>query len=62
MFLFFVALIIQGIIEGKVIKEFKDSLSSTQKTILSLLDMDENKYWGYLGQYLKEINSAKTEF
>ena len=32
--------------DGKVIKEFKDSLSSTQKTILGLLDMDENKYWG----------------
>ena len=93
MFLFFVALIIQGVIErkvrlamkeqgikslpiypeyhksfypttskifynfdgifsykiikdGKVIKEFKDSLSSTQKIILGLLDMDENQYWG----------------
>lgn len=32
--------------DGKVIKEFKDPLSSTQKTILGLLDMDENKYWG----------------
>ena len=31
---------------GKVIKEFKDSLSSTQKIILDLLDMDENQYWG----------------
>ena len=93
MFLFFVALIIQGVIErkvrlamkekgikslplypeyrksfypttskifynfdgissykilkdGKVIKEFKDCLSSTQKIILDLLDMDENQYWG----------------
>ena len=35
--------IIEG---GKVIKEFKDSLSSTQKIILNLLDMDENQYWG----------------
>ena len=32
--------------DGKVIKEFKDLLISTQKTILGLLDMDENKYWG----------------
>ena len=32
--------------DGKVVKEFKDNLSSAQKTILSLLDMDENKYWG----------------
>ncbi|MBU4257650.1 hypothetical protein KKC04_04555, partial [Patescibacteria group bacterium] len=31
---------------GKVIKEFKDSLSSTQKIILNLLGMDENQYWG----------------
>ena len=93
MFLFFVALIIQGVIErkvrlamkeqgikslplypeyrksfypttskifynfdgissykiikdGKVIKEFKDSLSSTQKSILDLLNLDENQYWG----------------
>ncbi|MCG9479383.1 MAG: IS1634 family transposase [Actinomycetia bacterium] len=93
MFLFFVALIIQGIIErkvrmamkekgikslpiypeyrksfypttsrifynfdgissykilknGKVVKEFKDSLSSIQKMILGLLDMDEDQYWG----------------
>ena len=93
MFLFFVALIIQGIIErnvrlamkeksikslpiypeyrksfypttskifynfdgissykilkdGKVVKEFKDSLSSAQKIILDLLNIDENQYWG----------------
>jgi transposase len=32
--------------DGKVIKEFKDDLSSIQKLILDLLDMDENKYWG----------------
>ena len=32
--------------DGKVTKEFKDNLSSAQKTILSLLDMDENDYWG----------------
>jgi len=31
---------------GKVIKEFKDSLSSTHKTIIGLLAMEENKYWG----------------
>lgn len=31
---------------AKVIKEFKDSLSSAQKIILDLLDMDENQYWG----------------
>ena len=31
---------------GKVIKEFKDSLSSTQKIILNLLGIDENQYWG----------------
>lgn len=30
----------------KVVKEFKDNLSSAQKIILSLLDMDENEYWG----------------
>jgi len=93
MFLFFIALIIQGIIErkvrmsmkdrgikslpvypeyrksfypttskifynfdgissykilkgGKVVKEFKDELSSIQKSILNLLDMDERHYWG----------------
>jgi len=28
----------------KVVKEFKDSLSSAQKTILDLLDIDENEY------------------
>ena len=32
--------------DDKVVKEFKDNLSSAQKTILSLLDMDENEYWG----------------
>ena len=32
--------------DDKVVKEFKDSLSSAQKIILSLLDMDENEYWG----------------
>jgi len=32
--------------DGKVIKEFKDLLGSTQKAILGLLDIDENKYWG----------------
>ena len=31
---------------GKVIKEFKDLLSSTQKIILNLLGIDENQYWG----------------
>jgi hypothetical protein len=31
--------------DGKVIKEFKDCLSSIQKLILDLLDMDENDYW-----------------
>jgi transposase len=93
MFLFFVALIVQGIIErkvrmsmkeraitslpiypeyrksfypttskifynfdgissykilknGKVIKEFKDELSSIQKLLLDLLDMNEEDYWG----------------
>ena len=93
MFLFFIALIIQGIIErkvrmsmkkrgikslpiypeyrksfypttskifynfdgissykilkdGKVIKEFKDNLSSIQKLILDLLDINEDDYWG----------------
>ena len=93
MFLFFIALIVQGIIErkvrmsmkdrgikslpvypeyrksfypttskifynfdgissykilkgGKVVKEFKDCLSSIQKSILNLLDMDERHYWG----------------
>ncbi len=93
MFLFFVALIIQGVIErrvrlamkkegikslpiypeyrksfypttskifynfdgissykilkhDKVIKEFKDTLTPIQKTILGLLDMDEDQYWG----------------
>lgn len=30
----------------KVIKEFKDSLSSIQKMIIDLLDMDEDQYWG----------------
>ena len=30
----------------KVVKEFKDSLSSIQKMILGLLDMDEGQYWG----------------
>jgi transposase len=30
----------------KVVKEFKDSLSSIQKMILDLLDMDEDQYWG----------------
>jgi len=93
MFLFFVALIIQGIIErkvrmsmkdraikslpvypeyrksfypttskifynfdgissykilknGKVTKEFKDNLSSIQKLLLDLLDINEDDYWG----------------
>ena len=93
MFLFFVALIVQGIIErkvrmsmkeraikslpvypeyrksfypttskifynfdgissykilknDKVIKEFKDELSSIQKLLLDLLDIDERLYWG----------------
>ena len=93
MFLFFVALIVQGIIErkvrmsmkeraikslpvypeyrrsfypttskifynfdgissykilknGKVIKEFKDDLSSIQKLLLDLLDINEDDYWG----------------
>ena len=93
MFLFFVALIVQGIIErkvrmsmkeraikslpvypeyrrsfypttskifynfdgissykilknGKVIKEFKDELSSIQKLLLDLLDIDEDDFWG----------------
>jgi len=32
--------------DDKVVKEFKDSLSSAQKTILDLLDIDENEYWG----------------
>ncbi|MBC8389364.1 MAG: hypothetical protein H8E13_15130 [Actinobacteria bacterium] len=32
--------------DGKVIKEFKDSLNSTQKIILDLLNLDENQYWG----------------
>ena len=32
--------------DDKVVKEFKDKLSSAQKTILDLLDMDENDYWG----------------
>jgi len=32
--------------DDKVVKEFKDNLSSAQKIILSLLDMDENGYWG----------------
>ena len=31
---------------GKVIKEFKDPLSLTQKMILNLLGIDENQYWG----------------
>jgi hypothetical protein len=31
---------------GKVIKEFKDSLTPIQKMILGLLDMDEDQYWG----------------
>ena len=93
MFLFFVALIVQGIIErkvrmsmkeraikslpiypeyrrsfypttskifynfdgissykilknGKVIKEFKDEISSIQKLLLDLLDIDEDDFWG----------------
>ena len=93
MFLFFIALIIQGIIErkvrmsmkdraikslpvypeyrksfypttskifynfdgissykilknGKVVKEFKDDLSSIQKLLLDLLDINEDDYWG----------------
>jgi transposase len=93
MFLFFVALIVQGIIErkvrismkerdikslpvypeyrksfypttskifynfdgissykilknGKVVKEFKDELSSIQKLLLDLLDIDEGNFWG----------------
>jgi len=93
MFLFFIALIIQGIIErkvrmsmkeraikslpvypeyrksfypttskifynfdgissykilknGKVVKEFKDELSSIQKLLLDLLDINEDDYWG----------------
>jgi len=93
MFLFFVALIVQGIIErkvrmsmkeraikslpiypeyrrsfypttskifynfdgissykilknGKVIKEFKDELSSIHKLLLNLLDIDEDDFWG----------------
>ncbi|MBU4482528.1 MAG: hypothetical protein L6305_09105 [Actinomycetia bacterium] len=32
--------------DGKVIKEFKDSLSSPQKSILDLLNLDGNQYWG----------------
>ena len=32
--------------DGKVIKKFKDPLSSTQKIIPDFLDMDENQYWG----------------
>jgi hypothetical protein len=32
--------------DGKLVKEFKDELSSTQKMILDLLDMDEDQYWG----------------
>jgi len=32
--------------DGKVIKEFKDSMTSTQKIILDLLNLDENQYWG----------------
>ena len=32
--------------DDKVVKEFKDSLSSAQKTILDLLDMGEDEYWG----------------
>ena len=39
---------------GKVIKEFKDSLSSTQKIILDLLDMDENQYWGIATTNIKQ--------
>jgi len=40
--------------DGKVIKEFKDSLSSTQKIILDLLDMDENQYWGIATTNIKQ--------
>ena len=32
--------------DDKVVKEFKDNLSPAQKIILSLLDIDENEYWG----------------
>ena len=31
--------------DGKRVKEFRDSLSSIQKVILDLMDMDEEKYW-----------------
>jgi len=32
--------------DGKVIKGFKDTLSSTQKIILNLLEIDEDEYRG----------------
>jgi transposase len=32
--------------DDKVVKEFKDNLSSAQKTILDLLDIEESQYWG----------------
>ena len=31
---------------GKVVKEFKDELSSIQKLLLDLLDISEDDYWG----------------
>ena len=30
----------------KVVKEFKDELSSIQKLLLNLLDINEDDYWG----------------
>jgi len=32
--------------DDKVIKEFKDSLSSAQKRIMDLLGLNGNQYWG----------------
>jgi len=32
--------------DGKVVKEFKDELSSIQKLLLDLLDISEDDYWG----------------
>jgi len=33
-------------LEGNIIKEFRDSLTTTQKKILNLLNIKQNDYWG----------------
>ena len=50
--------------DGKVIKEFRDCLSSAQKIILSLLDMDGTRIniGDSFPQYLTGINSGKVGF